>query len=56
MPRGHLNPHNGEVTGHALSLTLVKMVAESHGCQDGGKPNGYFVLQGEPRSSARIIQ
>lgn len=47
----HLNQY-GEVTRYVLSLSLVKAVAESHGCQDGSKSHGCYIFQGEP--SARM--
>ena len=42
--------HNGgEVTWHALSLTLVDMVGDSH-----GKTRGCYIHRREPRSSAKM--
>lgn len=38
----------GEVGRHALSLTLLKMMAEPQACQDGGKPHGCYLCQSEP--------
>lgn len=51
MPRGYLNQDGSKVTWHALSLTLVK--AESHSCQDGGKPQDCSLLEDEPGLSAK---
>lgn len=51
MPHGYLNQDGSKVTWHALSLTLVK--AESHSCQDGGKPQDCYLLENEPGLSAK---
>lgn len=51
MPHGYLNQDGSKVTWHALSLTLVK--AESHSCQDGGKPQDCSLLEDEPGLSAK---
>jgi hypothetical protein len=55
IPCSYLNRYGGEVTWHVLSLSLVKTVAESHGCQDGDESHGCYILPGEPRPSAGMV-
>lgn len=52
--QGHIHRDDCEVTWHALSLNLVKMVDESHG-QDGSKLHGCYLLQSRPRLLAKMV-
>lgn len=54
ITQGHIHRDDCEVTWHALSLNLIKMVDESHG-QDGSKSHGSYLLQSRSSLLAKMV-
>lgn len=54
ITQGHIHWDDCEVTWRALSLNLIKMVAESHG-HDGSKSHGSYLLQSRSSLLAKMV-